>query len=198
MVFPSIGAAGGLISVAAKPEDAEAAFLSALNAAPHEELKRNVEFYLGVVLYRQDRKDEALTRFVPLLASPARERFSPDLLVWVSETLAEKKKYPEASLAAQLLLDSTTEDDWRQVGWGLLGRSEEARGNKAIAHDAYRKCLETHCINGTKEYIQILLLLNKYSLKQIERAINKALNHRSYGVDTIRHYLLTTEDKSIR
>ena len=63
--------------------------------------------------------------------------------------------------------------------------------------NSYRKCLETHCDNGTKEYIQILLLLNKYSLKQIERAINKALNHRGYGVDIIRHYLLTTEDYAL-
>ena len=49
----------------------------------------------------------------------------------------------------------------------------------------------------TKEYIQIFLLLNKYSLKQIERAINKALNFRVYGYDAIRQFLLTTEDYAL-
>ena len=63
--------------------------------------------------------------------------------------------------------------------------------------NSYRRCLETHRDNGTKEYIQIFLLLNKYSLKQIERAINKALNFRVYGYDAIRQFLLTTEDYAL-
>jgi len=62
---------------------------------------------------------------------------------------------------------------------------------------SYRRCLETHRDNGTKEYIQILLLLNKYSLKQIHRAINKALIYRVYGYDAIRQFLLTTEDYAL-
>jgi len=58
----------------------------------------------------------------------------------------------------------------------------------------YRRCLEVNRDNGTKEYIQILLLLNKYSISRISRAINKALNHRVYCYDAILQYLLTTED----
>jgi transposase len=34
-----------------------------------------------------------------------------------------------------------------------------------VCFDTYRRCLETHRDNGTKEYIQILLLLNKYSVR---------------------------------
>jgi transposase len=60
--------------------------------------------------------------------------------------------------------------------------------------NTYRKCLEAHRDNGTKEYIQILLLLNKYSIKQINRAVNKALNYRIYCYDAILQFLLTTED----
>lgn len=60
--------------------------------------------------------------------------------------------------------------------------------------NTYRRCLETNRDNGTKEYIQILLLLNKYSISRISRAINKALNHRVYCYDAILQYLLTTED----
>jgi transposase len=60
--------------------------------------------------------------------------------------------------------------------------------------NTYRRYLETHRDNGTKEYIQILLLLNKYSVTQISRAINKALNYRVYCYDAILQLLLTRED----
>jgi len=63
-----------------------------------------------------------------------------------------------------------------------------------VCFNTYRKLLETHRDNGTKEYIQILLLLNKYSARQISRAINRALNYRIYCYDAILQFLLTTED----
>ena len=63
-----------------------------------------------------------------------------------------------------------------------------------VCFSAYRRCLEAHRDNGTKEYIQILLLLNKYSVTQIAKAITKALNYRIYCYDGVRQFLLTTED----
>lgn len=60
--------------------------------------------------------------------------------------------------------------------------------------NTYRRCLETNRDNGTKEYIQILLLLNKYSVNQLSKAIGKALNCRIYCYDAILQFLLTTED----
>jgi len=60
--------------------------------------------------------------------------------------------------------------------------------------NTYRRCLETHRENGTKEYIQILLLLNKYSVHQIAKAICKALNHRIYCYCAVQQFLLTAED----
>jgi transposase len=60
--------------------------------------------------------------------------------------------------------------------------------------NTYRRCLEAHRDNGTKEYIQILLLLNKYSIRQISQAIRKALNHRIYCYCAVQQFLLTTED----
>jgi len=60
--------------------------------------------------------------------------------------------------------------------------------------NTYRKLLETHRDNGTKEYIQILLLLKKYSITQIAKAITKALNYRIYCYDAIQQFLLTAED----
>jgi hypothetical protein len=60
--------------------------------------------------------------------------------------------------------------------------------------DSYRKLLETHRDNGTKEYIQILLLLKKYSIRQIAKAIDKALNYRVYSYDGILQFLLTAEE----
>ncbi len=63
-----------------------------------------------------------------------------------------------------------------------------------VCFNTYRKCLEAHRDNGTKEYIQILLLLRKYSIAQIAKAITKALNYRIYCYDAILQFLLTTED----
>jgi transposase len=60
--------------------------------------------------------------------------------------------------------------------------------------NTYRRCLEAHRDNGTKEYIQILLLLNKYSIRQISQAIRKALNHRIYCYCAVQQFLLTAED----
>ena len=63
-----------------------------------------------------------------------------------------------------------------------------------VCFNTYRKLLETHRDNGTKEYIQILLLLKKYSTTQIAKAIGKALNYRMYSYDVILQFLLTAED----
>ena len=63
--------------------------------------------------------------------------------------------------------------------------------------NTYRKLLETHRDNGTKEYIQILLLLKKYSITQIAKAIGKALNYRMYCYDAIQQFLLTAEDYAL-
>jgi len=63
-----------------------------------------------------------------------------------------------------------------------------------VCFNTYRRCLEAHRDNGTKEYIQMLLLLNKYSIKQIAKAITRALNYRVYCYDGILQFLLTTED----
>ncbi len=66
-----------------------------------------------------------------------------------------------------------------------------------VCFNTYRKLLETHRDNGTKEYIQILLLLKKYSITQIAKAITKALNYRIYCYDGILQFLLTTEDYAL-
>jgi len=60
--------------------------------------------------------------------------------------------------------------------------------------NTYRRLLETHRDNGTKEFIQILLLLRKYSIKQIAKAIARALNYRIYCYQGVLQFLLTRED----
>ncbi len=66
-----------------------------------------------------------------------------------------------------------------------------------VCFNSYRRCLETHRDNGTKEYIQILLLLKKYSVNHISKAIGKALNYRIYCYDAILQFLLTAEDYAL-
>jgi len=60
--------------------------------------------------------------------------------------------------------------------------------------DTYRRCLESHRDNGTKDYIRILLLLKTYSIAQIAKAITKALNCRIYDFSAIQQFLLTAEE----
>ena len=60
--------------------------------------------------------------------------------------------------------------------------------------NTYRRLLEEHRDNGTKEYIQILLLLNKYSVQRIAKAINKALNYRVYCYDGVLQFILTRQE----
>jgi len=86
----------------------------------------------------------------------------------------------------------------------LLGRKPRALDHARpledwqlpVCFNTYRRCLETHRDNGTKEYIQILLLLKKYSITQITKAITRALNYRIYCFDAILQFLLTTADYS--
>ena len=66
-----------------------------------------------------------------------------------------------------------------------------------VCFNTYRRCLETHRDNGTKEYIQTLLLLKKYSITQIAKAITRALNYRIYCYDAILQFLLTAEDYAL-
>ena len=60
--------------------------------------------------------------------------------------------------------------------------------------NTYRRLLEAHRDNGTKEYIQILLLLNKYSVQRIAKAISKALNYRVYCYDGVLQFILTRQE----
>ena len=60
--------------------------------------------------------------------------------------------------------------------------------------NTYRRLLEEHRDNGTKEYIQILLLLNNYSVQRIAKAISKALNYRVYCYDGVLQFILTRQE----
>jgi len=60
--------------------------------------------------------------------------------------------------------------------------------------NTYRRLLEEHRDDGTKEYIQILLLLNKYSVQRIAKAISKALNYRVYCYDGVLQFILTGQE----
>lgn len=60
--------------------------------------------------------------------------------------------------------------------------------------NTHRRLLEEHRDNGTKEYIQILLLLNKYSVQRIAKAISKALSYRVYCYDGVLQFILTRQE----
>ncbi len=49
--------------------------------------------------------------------------------------------------------------------------------------------MESESEHGTRDYIQILRLLEKYSLKEVTTAVEKALRHRVHTADAIEQFL---------
>jgi len=132
---------GMLLREAGKAHDAESELRKALDAKPRAELARESEFVLGVVLHQQDKHEEAARRLQPLIESPVRGKFTPDLLQWLAEYQYNGKRYSEAQLAAQRLVEGG-DGARRQIGWGLLGRCHLARGDKAEAARAFESGLK--------------------------------------------------------
>ncbi len=69
-----------------------------------------------------------------------------------------------------------------------------------IHFEVLRKRLESEADEkhqGTKEYISILCLLEKYSLKRLTKAIEQALRYRNPYSDIIKQYCLDYESPTI-
>lgn len=130
---------GMLLSQGGQWEDAEASLRLAAQHAPSEELKRESQFRLALALQKNGKLDEAADLLQTLVKSPIRTEFSPEMLQWIAEFRLQKKNYREAIEPAQLLTDESRAPEWRQTGWGLVGRAHLALGATEPAADAFRK-----------------------------------------------------------
>ena len=108
---------------------------------PRRELGREATFLLGVVLRREGKDGEAASVFQRLLDDPVRTWLSPNQLAWVAELQCVERRPAEADAAARRLLEQASTDDWRQIGWTLVGRAALLRDDHAAATVAFRNAV---------------------------------------------------------
>ncbi len=145
-----------------KLQDAKDALKTVLSLNPRPELKRNASYSLGLAFRQAKQNKKAVQQLYPLLAGDMSKEFSPQLLTWMAETFYTEKEYDKAITTLQILLQNSTEPEWQQTGWALIGRNEAARGNNKAAADAYRNAL---AFNATTRFAaESSLRLGEYSL----------------------------------
>jgi len=124
-----------------KPKDAENELRIAVKDGADKDWEKDAEFMLALVLQKNGKQDEAVVLFQSLLSSTQREKFSPQLLEWLSEFEFEKKQFKESVDAANLMVERAKDTNWLQVGWCLIGRGQLALGDKADAEQSYRNAM---------------------------------------------------------
>jgi TolA-binding protein len=160
---------------AGRHAEAESFLRQALQLASREELKRDAQFQLGLVLQRLDRQDESAAFLHPLIDSPARERFSPALLEWLTSHHGAREEFAEMIATARLLV-AKEEPVWRQTGSTLLGRGLAAQGKWPEAEKAWRNALgiQTRTIYAGEAALRLgLLLLERKELAEAEMFLRR-------------------------
>ncbi|MFU8779787.1 MAG: tetratricopeptide repeat protein, partial [Kiritimatiellia bacterium] len=120
--------------------EAESFLRQALPVASREELRREAQFQLGLVLQRLDRPDESATLLHALLASPLRGKFPPVLLEWLASQHGANEDFVQMGAAAALLAGHE-EPVWQQAGHALMGRALAAQGDTPGAERSWRSAL---------------------------------------------------------
>ena len=105
---------------------------------PADDIREEASFLLGLVLQAQGRDADAAACFQPLLAAPARAKFTDDRLVWLSEFQFSRNQFAAARDAAKELAARGASKEWVQAGNTLAGRAYAALSETNAAIAAYR------------------------------------------------------------
>ena len=121
--------------------EAEPLLREALQRVSRDDLRRDAQFQLGIVLQRLGQPTESAELLDALIASPLRERFPPALLEWVAAHHSAEGQYDQMATVAALLAEH---DDaaWQQSGKTLLGRAYAGKNADADAEAAWRQALD--------------------------------------------------------
>ena len=155
---------GMLLLQDGKVKDAQAAFNKTLKLQPREDLARDTAFNLGLALKQSKQIDAALKQLYPLIDTTVSDKFSPQLLLWMAELFYDGKQYDKAISVIELLLKDNIDVSWQQIGFGLLGRNQAAKGKHELAVDAFRKALT--CMATTRFAGEAALRLGEYALAE--------------------------------
>ena len=118
-------------------------FRDCLAAGPTKEIERETILQLGLLLYQQDKKDEAAKFFLKLLDAPFAQKMGVERLAWLASFELSQKAYEPALAAANALIGLKPDAGWLQTGWALAGNIHLARGERDAAAEAYREALKT-------------------------------------------------------
>lgn len=120
--------------------DAEPPLRQAIEKSTRDELRRDAQFQLGIVLQQLGKVQESAKLLDALISSPLRGRFPPALLEWLAAQHGENESYARMEQTASLLAE---QDDaaWQQAGQVLLGRAKVAQQDLAAAENAWRAAL---------------------------------------------------------
>lgn len=132
---------GVLEEEAGKFEEAEESFRNALKVGPSPDLLGRAQFRLALVLQRRSKPDESAALLQGLLATPMREKFTPELLEWLADYHLSHHAFEPASGVADMLLSRTNEEAWTQVGWCLKGKAAQGAGKADDAQAAFEKAV---------------------------------------------------------
>jgi tetratricopeptide (TPR) repeat protein len=130
---------GVLQEEAGKFEEAETAFRAALRASASEDLQQRARLRLALVLQRRNRPDESADLLQGVLATPLRDKVSPELLEWLGEYRLGRREYALAAGIADPLLAKAADDAWRQIAWRLKGKALMGQGQNGPARQAFER-----------------------------------------------------------
>ena len=130
---------GVLLEEAAKLEEAEAAFRTALKTtpAPSDDLRGRIQFRLALTLQRRGTLEEAAGLLQGLIASPMRDKFPSELLEWLAGWQLTHLAFDKALLDADQLTTVATTENWKQIASVLRGKALMGQGKPVEARQAF-------------------------------------------------------------
>jgi TolA-binding protein len=164
--------------------DAEPPLRQALAKATRDELKRDAQFQLGLVLQQLGQPEESAGLLDELISSPLRRKFPPALLEWLASQHGEKQAYARMEEAASLLAEQE-EPAWQQSGKVLLGRAKFAQGDAEAAEQAWRSALEipTKTTYAGEAALRLGILLTERKAYDEAEAFLRSVSQYARGAD---------------
>lgn len=132
---------GVLLEQAGDLPSAERELRAALEIAGAER-KANVQYRLAAVLHKAGKYAEAADLLQELLTADPRPDMPPALLEWLARFRLQHEAYGQTVAAAFVLVASTNDPVWRQIGLYLAGRGHRGAGRAADARSCFEQSLE--------------------------------------------------------
>ncbi|OGV44487.1 MAG: hypothetical protein A2X46_01495 [Lentisphaerae bacterium GWF2_57_35] len=139
---------GVIYEEAGETEKAEKALQASLKLGPSTSEVAIVKYRLAAVLQKRGQMDASAGVLQGLLEEGARADMPPALLEWLARHWLEQKTFDKAIRSAETLAKSSSDADWKQIGWCLAGKGQLEGGNDAEARKAFEEALKQPAKTG--------------------------------------------------